>query len=178
MHYVGNQDVQVKRHFHGLREALPTLCGVALFDRRQAPDIAPVECLIWKRREIENYLCSRATLEAYALTSASDDTPGPLFTESLAGARLEAMRQAIEEIESALAALGKGSPWSPDLKVSDEFLDPLFRAYFNKLDLPNLMNKKDYCELAEYVPDNEIDPEIRQILDRISLVAERAMPTA
>ena len=176
VHYVGNQHAEVVRHFYGLREALPTLCGVALFDRRETPDLAPVKCLIWKRREIENYLCSRATLEAYALASAREDAPGPLFTESLADTRLEAMRQAIEQIESALEALGKGSPWSADLKVSDEFLDPLFRAYFKKLSLPNLMAKKNFYELAEHVPDDEISPDIREKLNVITQVAEGATP--
>ena len=84
------------------------------------------------------------------------------------------MRAAIEKIESALKALGKGSPWSADIKASDEFLDPLFAAYFKKLGLPNLMAKKKFYELAEYVPGSEIDPEIREKLDAITRVAESA----
>ena len=62
------------------------------------------------------------------------------------------MHAAIDEIESALKALGKPSPWSEDIKASDEFLDPLFASYFKRLDLPNLMAKKNFHELAEYVP--------------------------
>ena len=54
--------------------------------------------------------------------------------------------------------------------------DPLFIAYFKKLGLPNLMAKKNFYELAEYVPGNEIDPEIREKLDAIARVAERATP--
>lgn len=114
VYVVGNQPSAVQSHFHGLKEALPELCGVALFDRMdrvQPPDLAPVECQMWKRREIENYLCSRATLEAYAATSAAQAVPGPLFTEAEAAARLVAMRSAIAEVETALATLGKGSPW-------------------------------------------------------------------
>ena len=180
VHYVGNQPAAVSRHYHGLREALPTLRGVALFDRLESEshDISPVECLIWKRREIENYLCSRATLEAYAIASAPDDALGPLFTAAESHKRLCVMRQAIEEVESALRTLGKGSPWGIDIKASDDFLAPLFDAYFEKLDLPNLMTKKKFYELAEYVPDNEIAPEIHQILNRIVLVAESGENTA
>ncbi|MDE0264890.1 MAG: hypothetical protein OXJ37_20980 [Bryobacterales bacterium] len=75
-----------------------------------------------------------------------------------------------------LTTLGKGSPWVPGIKVSDDFLKPLFEAYFKKLGLPNLVAKKNFYELAEYVPDSEIDPEILEKLDAIARVAESAKP--
>ena len=176
VHFVGNQPRAVQNHFHGLREALPALLGIALFDRLDAApvDIAPTECLIWTRREIENYICSRATLEAYARASAPDSAHGPIFTAAEAGRRLQAMHNAIEEIESALRALNRPSPWGPDIKASDDFLNPLFDAYFRKLAMPNLMAKKNFHELAEYVRDDEIDPEISQKLDAIARVADAA----
>ena len=179
VHVVGNQPSAVQSHFHGLKEALPELRGVALFDRIdrvQPPDLVPVECQIWNRREIENYLCFRATLEAHAGASAAQAAPGPLFTESEAARRLLAMRSAISEVESALATLDKGSPWGPDLKASDEFLTPLFKSYYDKLGVPNLMAKKSFYELTDYVPDSEIDPEISDKLDAIARVAESATP--
>lgn len=179
--YVGNQLTAVQNHYHGLREALPTLGGVALFDRLESEplDISPVERLIWKCREIENYICSRATLEKYASASASaseDAASGPLFAAAEVEKRQDAMSQALEEVESALKTLGKGSPWSADIKASDDFLVPLFESYFGKLGLPNLMAKKNFYELAEHVPDSEIDPEIKEKLDVIVQVAESATP--
>ena len=176
--YVGNHLPAVQNHYHGLREALPTLGGVALFDRLESEsfDIFPVERLIWERREIENYVCSRATLEAYATATATDAMPGSLFTAAEVGKRQNAMSQAIEGVESALKTLGKGSPWSADLKASDDFLVPLFKSYFETLGLPNLMAKKNFYELAEHVPDSEIDPEINEKLDAIVQVAESATP--
>ena len=179
VHYVGNQLSAVQNHYHGLREALPALRGIALFDRLvpEPRDIAPVECQIWKRREIENYLCSRSTLEAYATASAPEpEWGGALFTAAEAGRQLDAMRQAIDQIESALNALGKDSPWSDDIKVSDEFLKPLFRAYFEKLGLQSLITKKNFYELVEHVPVAEIDAEIREKLDAIVRVAEGSTP--
>ncbi len=175
VHYVGNDPRVVQHHFHGLREALPDLRGVALFDRLEAgrPEIEPVECLMWARREIENYLCSEATLEAYATAAADENSVGPLFVPTETEA-LSAMREAVREIQSALEKLGKGSPWSPDTKVSDDFLRPVFRAYFGKLGLPDLMNKRNFHELAEHVPETGIDPEIRDKLDRIAGVAANA----
>ncbi len=173
--YVGNQLSAVQNHYYGLREALSKLCGVALFDRLESepPESFLVECLIWKRREIENYVCSRATLEAYATASASENA-APLFAAAEVEKRQNAMGQAIENVASALKTLGKGSPWSADIKASEEFLVPLFKAYFETLGLPNLMDKKNFYELAEHVPDSEIDPEISEKLDAIARVAESA----
>ncbi len=176
--YVGNQPPAVQTHYHGLREALPRLSGVALFDRLESEplDIFPVECLIWERREIENYVCSRTTLEAYATATATDAAPGSLFATAEVEKRQNAMGQAIEEVEAALKTLGKGSPWSADIKASDDFLVPLFKSYFETLGLPNLVAKKNFYELAEHVPDSEIDPEISEKLDAIVRVAESATP--
>ena len=175
--YVGNQPQAVRSHFHGLLEALPGLRGAALFDwiGEEAPDVEPVEPLMWRRRAIENYVCTRGTLEAWAATPP-DSALGPLFTAAEADRRLQAMRESIDEIELALRTLRRGSPWDADVKASDEFLDPLFRSYFAKLDLPNLMAKKNFHELADYVPDSDIEPEIREKLDAIAGVAGQAEP--
>ena len=65
VHYVGNQPSKATGHYYGLKEAVPGLKGLALFDRLDAPpDSGVLEVLMWKRREIENYLCSQTTLEA------------------------------------------------------------------------------------------------------------------
>ena len=172
--YVSNSPDAVRKHYHGLKEAVPGLRGVVVFDRLvQEPEgMAPVKCLMWNRCEIENYLCSRATLEEYAIVTSTNF--GPLFTEVVDDTRLETMRQVINDVESALRTLGKNSPWDPDIKVSDEFLKPVFEAYFEKLNLPNLMIKKKFYELVEYIPDSEIDPEIVEKLDAIASVAESA----
>jgi hypothetical protein len=132
--------------------------------------------LTWKRKEIENYLCSRATLLAYACEGAEDAAPGPLFSAAEAQKRAQAMDAAIAEIESALEKLGKGSPWDKETKVSDDFLDPLFRAYFKKLRLPNLMAKSNFYELARHVPLEEVDVEIEEKLDAIVATAHSATP--
>ena len=84
------------------------------------------------------------------------------------------MREAVDEVSAAMRTLGKGSPWSEDAKVSDDFLTPLFARYFDKLGLPNLMNKKDFYELAESVPEDELDAEIGEKLDAIARTAREA----
>ena len=86
------------------------------------------------------------------------------------------MREAIAEVESAMRTLGKGSPWSADAKVSDDFLFPVFRTYYRRLGLPDIMTKKAFYELAEHVPEAEIDPEIGEKLDAIAAVEKIATP--
>ena len=178
VHYIGNRPPAAARHFHGLREAFPGLKGVALFDRLDSgpPSDPSLEHLVWNRREIENYFCTESALEAYARASAAAAEPKPLFTNAEADRRSTAMGEAIAEVGEALETLGKGSPWSADVKASDEFLTPLFNAYFKKIGIPNLMHKKNFYELADHVPENEIDPEIGKKLDTIARVAESAAP--
>ncbi len=174
VHYVGNQPRNVSTHFYGLREAVPNLKGIAIFDRlgSELPMDLGAEGLMWERREIENYLCYRETLEAYARAYTRSESPGPLFSQAETDNRLKAMRESIEEIEDALQTLLQVSPWDKDTKVSDDFLVPLFKAYFGKLGLPNIMAKKNFHELAHLVPVDKLEPEIKEKLDAIVRVAK------
>ncbi len=178
VHYVINQPAQAEHHFFGLREALPNLKGISIFDRLEnEPAENPfLRHMFWKRREIENHLCTERTLEAYASLSSSEFETMPLFAASEANRRLAAMRESIAEVSQAMKTLGKGSPWDANVKASDDFLTPLFKSYFDKLEIPNLMLKKNFYELAVCVPENEIDPEIGEKLDAIVQVAESAEP--
>ena len=177
--YVENQPSRARNHYFGLREAIPELKGLALFDRLEMTTDGggALEIHTWQRREIENYFCTRSTLEAYAQASAEADSQGPLFAVGEKPRRIQAMSDSITEIEGAMFTLGQGSPWDAEVKVSDIFLTPLFRNYFKKLDLPNLMNKKDFYELANYIPAQEISPEVIEKLDAIASIAESAKPS-
>jgi len=86
------------------------------------------------------------------------------------------MEQTSTESEKALATLGKGTPWSPDTKVTDEFLDLLFETFFEKLEMPNLMRKTNYHTLVQYVLAGQIDPEVTEVLNSILEVAKKAKP--
>lgn len=171
--YVANQPGQARHHFYGLREAKRDLVGFALFDRLEGglQDDPNLNQRMWRKREIENYLCQEVTLLAFA-DAEGRAQQGELFSSSWR----EAMQAAIAEITAALRALGKPEPWGGDLKVSDEFLDPLFRRFYQVLGLPNLMSKTDYHTLAPHVPVDHLDPEVAQVLDQISATADRAKP--
>lgn len=178
VHYVSNQPAEVRKHFFGLQEAVPHLKGVALFDRLEQPlglDLGPVG-LMWRKREIENYLCQHEVLEAYAASSGRESFPGPLFEAAHAERRRKAMRESIEEVSKAMETLGKGSPWDADTKVSEDFLIPLFRTFFQKLKLYNVMDKKNFHELAHFVTKDNLEPEVTEKLDAIVSVAQAAEP--
>lgn len=173
-----NRPNQAKEHFRALLEAKPDLVGVAIFDRLDArlldePADSPLQVRSWRRREIENYLCHRDTLLAYACDGLPDDLLGRPERER----RVRLMEQKIIDLEHALDTLGKPSPWSADLKVTDDFLDPLFKKFQSELGLPpGEMRKKDYHKLARLMPKAAIDPEIGEALDLIADVAQRARP--
>jgi hypothetical protein len=169
VHYVANQPKQVEHHFHGLREAKRDLKGFAVFDRldRKLPQSFDLPCVQWRRREIENYLCSREALLRYAEGMEPDD----LVARALRAERREKMGEAIDTIEGALRILKK-DPWSIDTKVSDEFLPRVFETYFASLGGDNRLNKSNYHELAEFVAVGEIDADVVACLDRL-VEAER-----
>lgn len=175
VHYVStNLPQKARDHFYGLREAKQDLVGIALFDRldKELQESAPLVETMWRRKEVENYLCLEEVLLAYASADQADD----LFGQAETKYRANAMRETISEVSAALKTLGKQDPWSPDIKASDDFFDPLFKKYFEKLALPNLMRKTDYHVLARLVPKNKIDPEVIEKLDSIMAVAEKAKP--
>lgn len=175
IYYVAtNLPQKAEAHFHGLREAKPDLVGIAIFDRldKELQSDNRLKEVMWKRREIENYLTMEDVLVAYTRTGVADD----LFGYSERERREATMRDSINQLENALGKLRKPGPWSPDIKATDEFLDPLFEEYFSRLNLPNLLRKSDYYILADLVPVEKIDPEIVEKLDAIVEVASRAKP--
>lgn len=170
-----NLPERAREHFFGLREAKNDLVGLALFDRLNA-ELQTARGLtetMWRRREIENYFCMKEVLLAYARYDLPDD----LFGLAERALREEAMDQSIADV-TKLLEIDDLSPWSADVKASDEVLDRVFRLYFKKLKLPLLLRKSGYHLLAGFVPKEKLDDEIRQKLDAIVATANKAKPRA
>lgn len=167
-----NLPAKAREHFYGIREAKNDLVGLAIFDRldKELQSSSLTETM-WRKREIENYLCFPETFLAFAGHDLADD----LFGRAEGDKRKRIMKDILEEVEDALNVLGK-DPWSGDMKVSDEFLDPVFMRYFKELGLPNMMRKSNYHLLARYVPVGKIDTEVVDKLNLIVQVAEQAKP--
>lgn len=164
-HYVANQPSKAESHFRALLEAKPALVGFALFDRldRELPAKGPLRYGMWQRREIENYLMMPAALLAYA-------------REQYDNIGEQTMQATIEDYVPPIALRDPEHPWWRNTKASDEFLDLLFATFFERLELPNLMQKTDYHRLARFVPRDLIDPEITEKLDAIAETARTAKP--
>jgi len=173
VHYVANQPTKAQAHFYGVREAKPDLVGIAIYDPldQDLPHDPNLTQLMWRWREIENYLCQREVLLAFAAAEGHRHA-GELF----ATAWRAHMEESITEIEQALSTLGEPSPWGPEIKASDIFLDRVFKRFYEKLELPNLMTKTDYHRLAGFVAPEDIDAEIGEKLDALVAVSERARP--
>ncbi len=173
VHYVSTNIPQRARDlFNGLREAKPDLVGIAIFDRidKQLQQNPAFVELMWQRRELENYFCTEDVLMTFARGKQADDLFGLAERQS----REQAMREAINEVSQAFSTLGKPDPWSPEIKATDDFLDPLFKKFFEKLALPLTFRKADYHQLASLVPKNAIETEISQKLDAIVALAGKA----
>lgn len=174
VHYAGNLPSKAREHFHGLREGKPDLVGIAIFDRLDTKlDAGPgLAELMWERREIENYFCAENVLMRYA----KGDEPTDLFTLAGRKDRIDAMREAIDEVTKALRTLNKPSPWSPDVKASDDVLAPLFKTFSERLQLPLVLRKSSYHQLVQYIEPKDIDDEVKTKLDAVVEVAAKAMP--
>ena len=175
VHYVGNQPAKAREHFYGLREAKPNLVGFCLFDRISSEYEMQPELIehVWRRCEIENYIVlNKQVLINWAWAEAEEHIADVQFPTLW----VSTIDQTIDDIEKALETLGQESPWSPNTKVSTEFLDPLFTSFFKKLGLPNLMQKTNYHTLVQFVQADQIDPEVTDVLDAILEVANKAKP--
>ncbi|MCK4660803.1 MAG: AAA family ATPase [Phycisphaerae bacterium] len=180
VHYVQNQPQQARNHFHGLREAKTDLVGFALFDRldekpRPNPDLVEYQ---WHRNEIENYLCQPETLLAFAEDSAPKGSAGPLFEDPDVARWRSLMQECINDFVPGVALRDRSDRWWVDTKASDVFLDRVFESFYERLGLPNLLRKTGYHVLAEFVPEDQMDSELREVLGMIVDVSRRAKPLA
>ena len=178
VHYVGNQPTRARSHFYGLREARIDLIGIAIFDRlvQELQPEDPLQELMWRRREIENYLCLPEVLLAYAAAVEGGKTAGPLFAHAERERRRQVMEACIQDLVPPVALRNRQDRWWWEVKASDDFLDRLFVMYFKRLSLPNLMQKADYHLLARLVPKELLDEEVKEKLDAIAEVGESARP--
>jgi hypothetical protein len=177
--YLGsNKPGDARNHFDAMREARPGVVGFALFDRLPNPatELGTVHDLrerMWQRREIENYVVTRSSLMKYVRAGLREDD---LLDEAEAKQRTETLALCIQELEKSLKTQRRPDPWGPDIKVTDEFLDPLFANYYERLGTPQQTYKRDYHGLADAIPVPEILHEVSEVLDAIGEIAGKAKP--
>jgi hypothetical protein len=120
---------------------------------------------MWQRREIENYLPIPEVIERYVAQQ-----PLTLFNQN----KLDVIKQLIQDYIPPAALKDKFEDWWLNTKISDDFLDKIFRKYFNKFNMPILMSKSNYYLLAELAHPDELDSEITKKLDAIWEIARKS----
>jgi ABC-type taurine transport system ATPase subunit len=175
--YLGNNKPQEARdHFQGLREAKPDLVGFVLLDRleKELQTGSRLVERMWKQREIENYLVTRESLRGFVQQGLDSED---LIEAAEKRNRLEILETCLVELANALKLTNEPDPWGADIKVTDKFLDPLFKLFFERLGTPQRIYKRDYHGLADTLPLDEVDPEMIEVLDAILSVSSEAQPT-
>lgn len=175
--YLGNNKPQEARdHFQGLREAKPDLVGIVVFDRldKELQTGSRLVELMWSQREIENYLVTTESLQGFVQLGLDSQD---LIEAAEKRNRLEILNACLSELTNALNLTNEPDPWGPDIKVTDKFLDPLFKRFFERLGTPQRIYKRDYHGLADTVPLEQLDAEVTKILDSIFSAAQSATPT-
>jgi ABC-type arginine transport system ATPase subunit len=177
--YVADRPTLARERFHGLREAVPTLVGFALFDRLDyTPESgAGLDIHCWSRREIENYLCQPETLVAWARNTGGGTAIGGLFELAEADRWEEAMRKELARLVPPVALEDPNDQYWTETKATDQLLDRLFAGFFDRLGIENLLRKTNYHVLADYVAEDMIDDEVRDVLARIARAAINAAPS-
>jgi len=167
---------KAREHFWGIHEAKNDLVGLAIFDRIDAKleTGTPLYETMWQKREIENYFCFKEVFTEFAKSMAEGS--GPLFDQVIRKRNIDEMTKAIAELELALKTLDKGTPWSDDFKVSDDFMEPLFRKYSEKLSIPLVLRKKEFYKLIKFLERDSIENEIKEKLGLIMKTARKAKP--
>lgn len=175
--YLGtNLPQEARNHFQGLREAKPDLVAVALFDRVEKELHTGSQLIerMWSQREIENFLVTPESLRLFVIADLIEDD---LIAQAERKNRLAILETCISEIVNALRLTGEPDPWGTDIKVTDKFLDPLFKLFFERLGTPQRTFKRDYHGLADAIPISQVDPEIGLMLDLIAQTAALAKPS-
>jgi ABC-type branched-subunit amino acid transport system ATPase component len=169
------------RHFHGLRDLLPELRGLAILDNdgRSRGDSSEGGLTIsyWRRYEPENYFISPAVLAAYAKDAYHD--------MDLFGGHASAIHEVLDAllrefvfggIEQDFAIYRAAAPnvarliWESKterLKLS-AFAEEFFRRLAAKAGMPVLLRKGDFHRLVDRVPPAEVPGEVLEKLDLLA----------
>ena len=149
--------------------------GFALFDKldKELHSSSQLTERMWQQREIENYLVTPESLKAFVLLGLRNDD---LIEQAEGVQRLEVLNTCIDEIVNALKLTNKPDPWGAEIKVTDEFLDPLFKLYYERLGIPQQTFKRDYHGLADVAPVAGLSSEVASVLNDLLSVASKAVP--
>ena len=176
INFVGADSSNAHRHFLSIKETCPSVLGFALFNGiSKNGDSAPVGLYEyhWQRCEIENYLVSAQGLLKWARSLRRDGHP--LHSRSL-----EFMLASINECAPALFhSLNPEDLNGHRLRVSDQVLLPIVKSFRERMGLSGgreeaCILKSILAQIVQFMPSNQIDPEVKSVLDSVAAVAQEA----
>ena len=77
------------------------------------------------------------------------------------------MNKAIEDYTLRAYLNDLNNDWWNNAKLSDDWLNNIFPAFYKELDLPMNFYKRDYYQLITLMDIDEIAPEVKEKLDSI-----------
>ncbi len=150
-------------NFVSLQHIFPELKGLAIFDRiPNLPENPKLQVVCWKKRELENYFARPALLIKCAKLL---NGIYPQFSQK----KLEdVMQQAISDYTLPAYLKNLEDGWWDDAKLSDEWLDKIFKEFYSQLGITVGLNfKKDYYQLISLIEKKDIPNEVSEKLDAV-----------
>jgi len=123
--------------------------------------------VLWKKREIENYFFSKKILLEYVVSDIQND----LFAENEKQNRIRIMEEALDDALPGAARRDTEDSFWNDEKAS-EYMEKIFKYYFQKQSIPVTLSKNKYYELIDFIKLEEIDKEMIEKLDLIQKISD------
>lgn len=130
------------QNYNALKLVVPDLKGIALFDKIDVEVHleSPLQVLIWKRRELENYFATPDVLIRYAKKDAEQ---GTLFSNQ----NEEYMNESLQKLIPPIMLENLKDEWWFQSKASETILEPVLRYYFDKIGEKRELFGRNYYEL-------------------------------
>lgn len=151
-------------NFVPLQTIYEGLRGLALFDRISIPRDIPknLKVICWQRRELENYFASPELLIKHAKLLQYQ------YPTRSQKELTEAMQETISEYTTPVYLKHRDDAWWNDAKLSDDWLDKIFPAFYDRLQINVGKNfKQEYYRLIALMEPEDIPNEITEKLDAL-----------
>jgi predicted ATPase len=172
---VGGAYIDFKQHFYTLKRFVPDFKGLAIFDSdgREINDDIKAELAVtyWKNYEVENYFITPEVIIEFIKDRYAD--VGKLFKDHYAIMQKIIDRRLLSDVfagdETQLKEFHQSSrnlrrTLLKNFKLS-RFTEEVFKEFAAKLEEPVLLNKGEFYQLIEYVPEEDIPKEVSEKLD-------------
>jgi hypothetical protein len=165
-----------RNHFNALRNFVPELKAVALFDNDNSNPQDEIDdsivVIFWKEYEIENYFINPDVLYNF-VENRYEKTAGELFVHE----DIHIFQESIDEVllsnvfendadllKQFQQANKNGKRFMlKNIKMSS-FAEQVFSAYAKKMEQPLLLSKREFYRLIQFCPEEDIPVEVSEKL--------------